>query len=171
MAFTTETPEQYRERFARYVAGKDPIQMQEEAPRIVSHLIEGVADETLKRRPAPGKWSVTEIIAHLADDEIATSWRYRQMIEHNGERILGFDQDEWARLGGYGSWSAREALELFQGLRKANLRMLAHLSEEEWEREGHHTERGRMMVRELARHMAAHDINHIEQIRRILGKQ
>ena len=103
--------------------------MQEEAPRIVSRLIEGVADKTLKRRPAPGKWSVTEIIAHLTDDEIATSWRYRQMIEHNGERILGFDQDEWARLGDYGSWSAKKALELFQGLRKANLRMLAHLSE------------------------------------------
>lgn len=171
MASQTETPEQYRERFAAYVAGKDPIQMQEQAPQILSQLIEGVAGETLKRRPSPGKWSVTEIIAHLADDEIATSWRYRQMIQYSGERILGFDQDEWARLGAYNSWNPKEALELFRQLRKANLRMLANLSSEEWERSGQHTERGRMTVRELARHMAAHDMNHIEQIRRILHKE
>jgi hypothetical protein len=169
MAAKVETPEEYRQRFARYVEGKDPLQMQAEAPRILSQLIDGVASDELRRRPAPAKWSVVEIIAHLADDEIATGWRYRQMIEHNGEKLLGFDQDNWARLGDYGSWSAEDALELFRGLRKANLRMLAHLSDAEWEREGHHTERGRMTVRELARHTAAHDVNHIEQIRRILG--
>jgi uncharacterized damage-inducible protein DinB len=169
MPSKAETPEEYRQRFASYVEGKDPLQMQREAPQILSRLIAGIPAQDLKRRPAPGKWSVVEILAHLADDEIATSWRYRQMIQYNGEKLLGFDQDEWARLGAYNSWEASDALELFRRLREANLRMLAGLSAEEWEREGHHTERGRMTVRELARHMAAHDVNHIEQVRRVLG--
>ncbi len=47
--------------------------------------------------------------------------------------------------------------------------MLGRLSADEWERAGEHAERGRLTVRELARHMAAHDMNHIEQIERLLA--
>lgn len=165
-----ETPEENRKRFASYVAGKDPLAMQADAPAILSRLIEGVADDEVRRRPAPAKWSVVEIIAHLADDELATTWRYHQMIEHSGEKLWSFDQDHWSELGSYGLRDTKEALDLFRLLRQANLRMLARLSREEWDREGEHSERGRMTVRDLATHMAAHDINHIEQIRRILHK-
>lgn len=69
--------------------------------------------------------SVRAILAHLAEDELVTSWRYRQMIEHCGATLLGFDQDEWARLGDYDAWTPRGALEMFRLLREANLRMLA----------------------------------------------
>lgn len=165
-----ETPEQYRARLAGYIKGKDVLEMQREAPRIVARLIAGVAEEKLLRRPAQKKWSVVEIIAHLAEDELTSSWRYRQMIEHNGVKLLGFDQDEWARLGDYHSWNAHDALEMFRLLREANLRMLNILSPDEWERAGEHAERGRLTVRELASHMAAHDINHIQQIERLLAQ-
>lgn len=57
---------------------------------------------------------------------------------------------------------------MFRLLRDANLRMLARLTPEEWQRHGMHAERGRMTVQELARHMAAHDMNHINQVRRLL---
>ena len=40
------------------------------------------------------------------------------------------------------------------------------LSTEQWERTGNHVERGRITVRELARHMAGHDINHLKQLER-----
>jgi len=159
-----KTTGEYASRLAGYVEGKDPIEMQRAAPRRLAPLIAGVTDEKLRRRPASGKWSTVEILAHLAEDELATSWRYRQMIEHPGETLLGFDQDEWARRGDYALWKAGEALELFRLLREANLRFLATLSPEEWESAGNHAERGRLTVRELARHMAAHDINHILQI-------
>ena len=92
------------------------------------------------------------------------------MIEHDGETLQGFDQDLWARLGNYGSWEAREALELFRLLREANLRMLNALSPQQWERSGDHVERGKLTVRDLARHMAAHDINHIKQIESMLAR-
>ena len=167
----TETADQYKARLGSYVRGKDPIAMQREAPRTLANLIEGAPDEMLDRRAAPGKWSVRAILAHLAEDELVSSWRYRQMIEHSGATLPGFDQDEWARLGDYDSWTPREALEMFRLLREANLRMLARLSPEERQRYGIHAERGRITVEDLARHMAAHDVNHINQVRRSLELQ
>jgi hypothetical protein len=163
-----ETTDQYQRRLAGYVEGKDPLAMQRAAAHTLARLIGGVSEEKLRRRPAPQKWSVLEILAHLADDELVSSWRYRQMIEHNGVTMMGFDQDKWARLGDYGSWSVREALEMFRLLREANLRLLTGLTPREWECIGNHAERGRMTVRDLARHMAAHDINHILQIELLL---
>jgi hypothetical protein len=165
----TETIEQYQTRLAAYVENRDPVEMQRDAPRKIASLIRGIAHGLLARRPAPDRWSVVEIIAHLAEDELTSTWRYRQMIEHDGVALVGFNQDLWARLGKYGEWSAQEALEMFRLLREANVRMLSSISEEQWERSGVHAERGKITVRSLARHMAAHDVNHIRQIERILG--
>ena len=166
----TETPEEYRARLAGYLEGRDPLALQEATLQALARLVEGVDAERLRRRPGPGRWSVVEILAHLAEDELVTSWRYRQMIEHDGSSLAGFDQDLWARLGDYASWTARDALATFRLLREANLRMLRALSPEEWERGGKHEERGPLTVRDLARHMAAHDVNHVKQIEALLGR-
>jgi DinB family protein len=160
----------YEFQLLAYTDGKDPIAMQGETPRLLSELVAGVPLEKLSARPAPGKWSVSEILAHLAEDELTTSWRYRQMIESPGIALPGFDQDLWARLGDYRARGPEDSLQMFRLLREANLRMLAGLKSEEWESYGVHGERGPMTVRTLCRHMAGHDRNHIEQIRRILGK-
>ena len=164
-----ETSDQYQARLDSYVGDKDPIAIQRETPSILARLIERVPDEVLSRRQVTGKWSIRAILAHLAEDELVSSWRYRQMIEHSGATLLGFDQDEWARLGDYDSWTATEALDLFRLLREANLRMFGRLTSEEWHRHGTHAERGRITVEKLARHMAAHDVNHVIQVRRLLG--
>lgn len=148
---------------------QDAIAVQSDTPQVLARLIEGATDEILGRQPAPGKWSIRAILAHMAEDELVSSWRYRQMIEHDGATLLGFDQDEWARLGDYDSWAPREALEMFRLLREANLRMFKRLTTEEWQRHGIHSERGRMTVQDLGRHMAGHDANHVSQIRRIIG--
>lgn len=166
----SETIEQYRQRLAAYVEGNDPLAIQRQTATRLAALIVIASPEELTRRPAAGKWSVVEIIAHLAEDEMATSCRYRQMIEHDGCSLAGFDQDLWARLGEYGNWNASEALELFRLLREANLRMLDSLLPAQWECSGEHAERGRMRVADLARHMAAHDINHLKQIEALLQR-
>jgi hypothetical protein len=165
-----ETPEEYRARLAAYVEGKDPLAMQRQAPRTLAELIDGIAETRIRLRPAPGKWSVTEILAHLAEDELTSTWRYRQMLEYDGPELHGFDQEMWARVGDYASWNAHEALEMFRLLREANLRMFAQLTPEQWQRHGVHAERGKLTVQDLCRHMAAHDMNHIDQVRRILGR-
>ena len=160
---------EYDDRILAYTANADPLHMQHEAVAVITKLLAGHPDEVLRRRPQADKWSVVEIIAHLADDELVSTWRYRQMIEQRGCHLSGFDQDQWARLGAYSSWPVESALALFRLLREQNLRMFARLTEDEWECWGLHAERGRITVRDLARHMAGHDRNHIAQIKRILS--
>jgi DinB superfamily len=163
-------PAQYKAKLEAYTEGKDVLAMQSDAPRILAELIKGATEQALRQRPLPGKWSAGEIIAHLAEDEVASSWRYRQMIENSGCTLSAFDQDEWARLGDYASWQPSDSLQLFRLLREANLRMLSHLTADEWNRYGVHAERGKISVRDLVRHMAGHDMNHLDQIRAILLK-
>jgi hypothetical protein len=160
----------YHARLRAPTAGRDALAMQGEAVRLLTELIRGVDIARLTARPAPGKWSIREILAHLAEDELTTAWRYRQMIENPGVALAGFDQDLWARLGDYGSWAPEDALQMFRLLRTVNLRMLAGLTPQQWECHGMHAERGHISVQSLAEHMAGHDRKHIDQIRGILGK-
>ena len=141
---------------------------QREAPGRLARLIANAPPDALREPPAPDKWSVVAIVAHLAEDELSSSWRYRQMLENPGVALPSFDQEEWARRGEYPFWDIHEALEMFRLLREANIRLLARLTAEEWQRVGVHAERGRFTVAELAVHMTEHDARHIEQIRRIL---
>lgn len=164
------TAAEYKARILSYVEGKDPIAVQRETPQILAQLVEGVQTERLKARPAPDKWAVTELLAHFAEAEMGAFWRYRQMIEHNGCSLPSYDQELWSRLGDYPSQDPRESLQLFTLLRQANLRMFDRLTSEEWQRYGVHTERGQMSVRDLAAQLAGHDLNHLMQVRSILGR-
>ncbi len=164
-----DSPE-YLTRVKALAADADFLERQRQTPSILAEVIADVSDAKLHERPQPDKWSVGEIIAHLAEDELVTSWRYRQMLENDGVALAGFDQDLWARVGQYRSWNPQEALTMFRLLREANLRLLEALSPEQWKKHGIHAERGKITVQDLARHMAGHDLNHLEQIRKILGR-
>src|SRR3954449_3454222 len=103
---------------------RDVLEAQRAAPLKLASLLRGRAAEALQRRPEAGKWGVIEVIAHLAEDELTSSWRYRQMLERPGVDLPGFDQEEWARRGRYAEWDLRDALEMFRLLRAANVRLL-----------------------------------------------
>jgi len=167
MADTSE----YLAHIQSLAAESDFLAAQREAPELLAKFISGIADAQLRQRPQPDKWSVGEIIAHLAEDELVTSWRYRQMLENNGVQLAGFDQDLWARASHYETWTPQDALTMFRLLREANLRLLDGLSPEDWQRHGIHAERGKITIQNLARHMAGHDRNHLEQVRKILHSQ
>jgi hypothetical protein len=72
------TPAQYQARLEVYTEGKDPLAMQAGASRMIAELIAGIPEQALRQRPFPDKWSVGEIVAHLAEDELVSSWRYRR---------------------------------------------------------------------------------------------
>jgi hypothetical protein len=161
---------EYLARIRNFAKSGESLELQRRTPEILAELIAGTTREQLIERPAQDKWSIGEILAHLAEDEIATAWRYRQMVEHDGINLAGFDQDLWARLGNYSSRVPEDSLALFRLLRNANLAFLKQLNPGQWECCGIHAERGRITVRDLAAHMAGHDANHIEQIRRIVSR-
>jgi hypothetical protein len=162
------SPDEYKERILSYIQGKDPLAVQRRTPELLTQLVEGKHETDFQERPETGKWSVTELLAHLADAEIAASWRYRQMIEHNGGPLSPYDQQLWNTLGSNASRNSADSLQLFRLLRENNLRMFDQLTDEQWNSHGIHAERGEMSVRDLMQQLAGHDLNHMEQIRNIL---
>jgi hypothetical protein len=165
-----ETVEQYIQRILGHVEGKDAMHVQHSTAIRIKKAIQGLTAKQLKWKPEPGKWSIAEIMAHLADAEIVASWRFRSIIGQNGVSIQAFDQDAWARVFDYPNRDANLSLEVFRVLRENNMAMLKSLPRETWENYGMHQERGKETVAHLTRMFAGHDTNHALQIEGIAGQ-
>ncbi len=163
-----ETPQQYTQRILGNVAEQDPLKVQAATPRKIGRMVEGASAARLRKRPAPDKWSVAEIIAHLADAEIVIGWRIRLILGAPGTPIQAFDQDSWVSALHYDKRSPRESLAQLRALREANLALYKSLSAEQWKHYGMHSERGQESVEHIVRMMAGHDLNHLRQIEQIL---
>jgi hypothetical protein len=112
---------------------------------------------------------VQEIVAHLADTEIAGSWRIRLILGEPGTPVQAFDQDAWVTATHYAKRDPRQAVEQFRVLREANLALYKSLTPEQWKHHGVHAERGEETVQHIVRMFAGHDLNHLGQIERILA--
>ncbi|MGC1448667.1 MAG: DinB family protein [Candidatus Sulfotelmatobacter sp.] len=165
-----ETAQQYIQRILGHVEGQDAIQVQRTTMPKLKKLINGLTLKEVKWKPAPGKWSIAEIVAHLADVEIVASWRMRSVLGANGTAIQAFDQDVWASVFQYGKRDPKQSLEVFRVLRENNLAMLKALPREGWDNYGMHAERGKETIAHLARMFAGHDTNHVLQIEGIAAQ-
>ena len=166
-----ETPQQYIERILGNVKGQDALKVQTATPKKLERFMKGAPTAKLRKRPAPGKWSVGEIVTHLADCEIVTAWRLRQILAAPGTPIQAFDQDSWAASGHYEKRDARKSLALFCATREANLELLKSLTPEQWKHHGMHAERGVETIEHIVRLMAGHDVNHLGQVERLVAKK
>src|SRR5215467_10839051 len=165
-----ETGEQYIHRILGYVEGQDAIKVQRTTAGKLKKAVAGLTRPQLKWRPEPAKWSIAEVLAHLADVEIVASWRMRSVIGENGITIQPFDQDAWASVFSYQSRDAQRSLEVFRVLRENNLAMLNEIPRETWENYGMHQERGKESIAHLTRMFAGHDTNHVLQVEGIAKK-
>ncbi|PYX04803.1 MAG: hypothetical protein DMG88_23610 [Acidobacteria bacterium] len=166
-----ETAPQYTQRLLSYIDGKKPLQLQQAAPRKLAALLKGRSKKQLTRRPAPDKWSAAEIAAHLADSEIAISWRLRQILSKNCIPIQAYDQDSWATTFDYAHRDPKQSLEMFRVLRGSNIALLKSVPGKLWDNYGVHEERGHESIAHLVRMVAGHDLNHLQQIERILKQR
>jgi hypothetical protein len=164
-----ETPQQYTQRILGYVEGKEPLEVQASTPGKLERLIKGLSMTKMRERPATDKWSVNEIVAHLADAEIVTGFRMRMILGAPGAPIAAYDQDAWVTSGHYEKRDPRKSVEQFRMLREANLALLESLTPEQWKHYGMHSERGQETIELMVRMTAGHDINHLQQIKRILA--
>ncbi len=164
----TETPQQYTQRILGYVEGKQPLAVQAATAATLERLIKGVSAAALREPPAPEKWSVSEILAHLADGEIVGGYRIRLILGSPGVPIGAYDQARWAISGHYDRRDPRKSLEQFRVLRAGNLALLDSLDSEQWTHYGVHSERGRESIEDIVRMFAGHDLNHLRQIETIL---
>lgn len=166
----SETQAQYKARILRYLGSRDPLQLLAAAPETLSALVARVRPAAMDRHPGPGKWSIREIVAHLADDELVGAYRVRLILSAPGTEIQAFDQDTWAITGRYATSDPAIALTLFRVLRQANLALWRSLTAAEWDLVGVHAERGPESIRDIAAYYAGHDLNHIAQIEAILAQ-
>jgi len=134
-------------------------------PAALASALTAIGPDKVSKPPAPGKWSPAEIIAHLADCEIAFGFRLRQALAEDGPVMQPFDQDKWAAT--YGGVSAKQALEAFTAMRKWNLRMIRAALPAAAGRKTTHPERGTMTFQTIVETMAGHDLNHLGQLQRI----
>jgi nicotinamidase-related amidase len=157
----------YTQRILSNVTG-DPVELQTATPSRLESLIQEVPRESLMIRPSPGRWSVSEILAHLADGEAVAGYRLRKILGEPGSPIQAFDQDCWAANMNYAQREPNDSVKEFRAMREVNLALLKRLTEEQWDRYGIHTERGRESVRHFVRLYAGHDLNHLKQIEEIV---
>jgi hypothetical protein len=163
-----ETPQEYTKRILGYQQGKKPLAVLAATPRQVATLVKGATRQRMGKRPAPEKWSVTEILAHMADTEIVQGFRLRLILGSSGTPIQGFDQDVWAQFSQYAKHDPLLSLEAFRVERERTVRLLKSIPRSLWDNYGMHSERGKETVARVTEMMAGHDINHLGQIRQML---
>jgi DinB superfamily len=166
-----ETPQQYTQRILAHAEGKQPLAVQSATPKKLERAIKGVPAAKLRKRPAPNKWSVSEIVAHFADVEVAVGFRMRLILGAPGTPVAAFDQDSWVISLHYEKRDPRKSVEQFRAAREANLALLKSLTPEQWKHYGMHAERGQETIEHIVRLIAGHDLNHLQQIERILAKK
>jgi len=151
------TPEQRSDLIERYRAGYQEV----------VDALEGFPAESLGAHLIPGKWSAREIVHHLADSESISAHRLRRLLVEETAVIQGYDQDEYATKLRYNERDMAPALEALRAARATTVQLLKLMSDDDWKREGIHTESGRYTAEIWLTIYAAHAHNHAAQIQRL----
>ena len=151
------TTEERNDLIAKYSAGYEEVMQ----------ALNGFPAESLGAHPIPGKWSAREIVHHLGDSESTSAWRLRKLLVEDNPVIQGYDEAQFASKLRYNERDMAPALEAFRSARATTTQLLTLITEEEWKREGVHSESGRYTMDDWLVIYAAHAHNHAAQIRRL----
>ena len=161
----------YVNRLRTLVASTPSLEVLESTVSTLQRLTHGLSAARLTKPPAPDKWSIAGIVAHLGDSETATRFRFRQILSQpDGSAIPSYDQNAWAELCRNDQIPFEDSIKLFTALRDSNLRLWKSLTDAQLSKFGYHEERGRESVQDLLVLVAGHDINHLNQIRAIAAQ-
>jgi len=144
-----------------------PLTVLRQTPTAVAQAIGGLTPAQLRTPEGPDKWSVVQVLQHLADSDLVWGWRVRLILAHDRPQITGYDQDLWAERLHYADADPGEALAALDILRRGNLRLIERATPAELKRVGVHAERGEESIEYLVRLYAGHDLLHLRQIDRI----
>lgn len=133
----------------------------------VAKNLDAFPEAALVLRPIPGKWTAREIVHHLADSETVSGIRLKRLLAEDQPLIQGYDQDAYAVRLNYNAREMGPALEAFRSARANTAQLLDSMSEEDWQRQGTHSESGPYSVEDWLRIYADHAHNHAAQIRRL----
>ncbi len=136
------------------------------SPVSLAAIVEALGPERISLSPAPGKWSPAQVLCHLADCELAFAFRLRQTLAEAHHVLQPFDQDRWATH--YGKIQANQALAAFTAMREWNLILIRQALPTAATKPVTHPERGSMTFLTLVETMAGHDLNHINQLKKLV---
>jgi hypothetical protein len=157
----------YQKQLVALVGDDDPALVQAQTPDVMRQLVAD-AGELVRSRPAPGEFSIAELVGHLVDAELVSSTRYRFILAENEPVLRGYEQDDWVRVGGYTDAEPGDLIEVFRVVRRANLDLWRRTPQGLRSRVGHHSERGPESYELSFVLIAGHDRLHIDQARRTL---
>ena len=146
---------------------QEPLGVLRETHSALRQATPGLTPAQLHQPEALGKWSIAQVLQHLADSDLVWGWRLRLILAHDRPTITGYDQDLWADRLHYAESDPAESLETFGVLRRANLRLIERATPDDLQRVGVHAERGEESIAHLCRLYAGHDLSHLRQIDRI----
>jgi len=132
----------------------------------VVDALEGITEAQLDARPGPGEWTAREIVHHLADSEMTSALRLRRLLAEESPTIAGYDEEEFARRLYYAERPIAPSLDALRAARATTASILDRMTEDEWAREGTHSESGRYTVEDWLEIYVAHARDHAAQIRR-----
>jgi uncharacterized damage-inducible protein DinB len=152
------------------VGDRDPVTIIAETPRAIATLLDGVAAADARRPEAPGRWSVADVCAHLADCEILYGWRVRQVLTRESPPLEAIDQDAWTARARAADVPVAASLAVLTAMRAVHVPLLRTLDDTDLARTGVHGERGPETLASMVRLWAGHDLFHLAQLRRLLGR-
>jgi hypothetical protein len=154
-------PQGYQRELLALLGTSDPVEVLVATPSMIQQRTMPLAGDVLDRPPAAGEWSVTELVGHLWDAEIAYAFRARIILTRDRAPLIGYDQEAWARLA---RPPLAELLAAFTALRTANLALIRGTPAALWDRMGVHEERGPTSFRLHTETIAGHDRAHLLQL-------
>lgn len=157
----------YRDALIEKLGGADPVQELSLLFERLPGALVGLSEAQVRAPEAPGKWSVLQVIQHMADVELVQGIRIRRMLVEDRPTLAPMDQDRWIERLWSPEAPLEAALDPLKALRVANLHLVSGLDDERLDRDAYHPERGIESLRTLLMLVAAHDLVHLEQILRI----
>lgn len=141
------------------------IRRYSEGAGLLRDAYEATPVEMRQWRPAPDAWSVHEIICHCADSEMGGALRIRMLVAEPDPRIIGYDQDAWARVFTYHEKSPEIALAVIDAVGAWTAAFLPTISGKQWKKVGHHSESGPFSSIDWLESYGNHLHAHVDQIR------
>jgi hypothetical protein len=148
------SPDERAALIRRYAAG----------PGRLNTALATVPAAALRWRPAPGEWSVHEIVVHCGDAETNGAVRIRFLVAERDPLIVGYDEAGWARALDYHALPLEPALALIGAARVNTVALLEQLPDDAWARVGRHSASGRYSAEDWLRIYASHLEEHAQQV-------
>lgn len=140
------------------------IQQYAEGPERLRGALSTVPPEAMQFRPKAGEWSAHEVVCHCADSETNAYARIRFLVAEKDPTIVGYDQENWARVFDYHSLPLDPALAVVESVRASTTALIRKLPEDAWRRGGRHTESGPYTAEDWLKIYADHLDGHAKQI-------